>query len=78
MPCLSSCAASPRRLVKTPSFAQRICPRASSFGASQKVAPSITRSVGKRPDAPGFDRAAYHMDFNAAVLVFFRKHLLGL
>jgi predicted dienelactone hydrolase len=28
-------------------------------------------------DAPGFDRAAFHKDFNAAVLAFFRRHLLG-
>jgi predicted dienelactone hydrolase len=26
-------------------------------------------------DAPGFDRAAFHQGFNAAVLTFFRKHL---
>ena len=28
-------------------------------------------------DAPGFDRAAFHKDFDATVLVFFRKHLVG-
>jgi predicted dienelactone hydrolase len=28
-------------------------------------------------DAPGFDRAAFHKDFNAAILAFFRRHLLG-
>jgi predicted dienelactone hydrolase len=27
-------------------------------------------------DAPGFDRVAFHKDFNAAVLDFFRKHLV--
>jgi predicted dienelactone hydrolase len=26
-------------------------------------------------DAPGFDRAAFHQEFNAAVLAFFRRHL---
>lgn len=28
-------------------------------------------------DAPGFDRAAFHKDFNAAIFAFFRKHLLA-
>jgi predicted dienelactone hydrolase len=28
-------------------------------------------------DAPGFDRVAFHKAFNAEVLAFFRKHLLG-
>jgi predicted dienelactone hydrolase len=26
-------------------------------------------------DAPGFDRVAFHKEFNAAVLAFFRTHL---
>jgi hypothetical protein len=26
-------------------------------------------------DAPGFDRVAFHKDFDATVLAFFRKHL---
>jgi predicted dienelactone hydrolase len=28
-------------------------------------------------DPPGFDRAAFHKEFNAAILAFLRKHLLG-
>jgi predicted dienelactone hydrolase len=28
-------------------------------------------------DAPGFDRAAFHRDFNASVARFFREHLVG-
>jgi predicted dienelactone hydrolase len=28
-------------------------------------------------DAPGFDRAAFHEDFNAKVIAFLRKHLVG-
>ena len=28
-------------------------------------------------DAPGFDRVAFHKEFNAAVLAFLRRHLLG-
>jgi len=28
-------------------------------------------------DAPGFDRVAFHKDFNAAILTFFRNHLLS-
>ena len=35
----------------------------------QKAAPQICLSE------PGFDRAAFHADFNAAVVAFFRKHL---
>ena len=27
-------------------------------------------------DAPGFDRIAFHKEFNAAVLAFFHKHLV--
>ena len=34
----------------------------------------------KRPevcvDAPGFDRVAFHKQFNAALLAFFREHLI--
>ncbi|MCP3469130.1 hypothetical protein NLM33_02180 [Bradyrhizobium sp. CCGUVB1N3] len=26
-------------------------------------------------DRPGFDRVAFHTDFNAAILAFFRRHL---
>ena len=28
-------------------------------------------------DVPGFDRAAFHRDFNASVIKFFREHLVG-
>ena len=28
-------------------------------------------------DAPGFDRAAFHKDFNAAIISFLRRHLPG-
>jgi predicted dienelactone hydrolase len=28
-------------------------------------------------DAPGFDRAAFHKEFHADVLAFFRKYLVG-
>jgi hypothetical protein len=28
-------------------------------------------------DAPGFDRTAFHKDFNASILAFFRDHLPG-
>src|SRR5262249_1066099 len=28
-------------------------------------------------DAPGFDRAVFHKDFNAAIFAFLHKHLLG-
>jgi predicted dienelactone hydrolase len=38
--------------------------------------PEIRPSSDACIDAPGFDRAAFHKEFNAAVLVFFRKHLL--
>jgi hypothetical protein len=28
-------------------------------------------------DPPGFDRAAFHRDFNASIIGFFREHLAG-
>lgn len=28
-------------------------------------------------DVPGFDRAAFHLDFNASIIKFFREHLVG-
>jgi predicted dienelactone hydrolase len=36
--------------------------------------PALTKGPGCT-DAPGFDRAAFHREFNAAVLAFFRTHL---
>jgi predicted dienelactone hydrolase len=41
---------------------------------SQQLAAAIPRIC---TDAPGFDRAAFHRDFNASVAGFFRTHLLG-
>jgi len=41
---------------------------------------SAEQKESRRPscaDAPGFDRAAFHKEFNAAVLAFFRQHLVG-
>jgi predicted dienelactone hydrolase len=41
---------------------------------SQQLATAIPRIC---TDAPGFDRAAFHRDFNARVIRFFRAHLAG-
>nr|WP_246665356.1 dienelactone hydrolase [Rhizobium tropici] len=37
--------------------------------------PEIRPSSDACTDAPGFDRAAFHKQFNAAVVAFFRQHL---
>ena len=45
------------------------------------VAPCSAEGVKALPeicvDAGAFDRAAFHEEFNATVLAFFRKHLVG-
>jgi predicted dienelactone hydrolase len=41
---------------------------------SQQLAAAIPRIC---TDVPGFDRAAFHRDFNASVVRFFRAHLTG-
>jgi predicted dienelactone hydrolase len=45
------------------------------------IAPCSTALAGRVPDIcqdpPGFDRTAFHRDFNAAVIGFFRKQLDG-
>src|SRR3954470_12504272 len=41
---------------------------------SQQLAAAIPRIC---TDLPGFDRAAFHRDFNASVILFFREHLVG-
>lgn len=38
--------------------------------------PEIRPSSDACIDAPGFDRAAFHRDFNGAVVAFFRQHLV--
>ena len=63
-----------RRLPVKPDY--RVIPNAGHFAilapcgeALAKAAPAICK------DAPGFDRAAFHADFNAEILAFFQKHL---
>jgi predicted dienelactone hydrolase len=41
---------------------------------SQELATALPRIC---TDAPGFDRTAFHRDFNASVMRFFREHLVG-
>jgi predicted dienelactone hydrolase len=55
-----------------------VVPNAGHFGFLIPCPPTLARD---RPevctDAPDFDRAAFHKEFNAAVLAFFREHLIN-
>jgi predicted dienelactone hydrolase len=65
------------RLPSSPDF--HLVPNAIHFSFLSPCSPAEVKDFPRIcVDAPGFDRAAFHKDFNAAVLAFFRKHLLGL
>ena len=55
-----------------------LVPNAGHFAFLPPCTPGLAK---KRPDVctdrPGFDRAAFHAQFNAAALAFFRKHLVS-
>lgn len=55
-----------------------LVPNAGHFAFLPPCTPDLAK---KRPnictDRPGFDRGAFHAQFNAAALAFFRKHLAG-
>jgi hypothetical protein len=62
------------------------CPRAPIFIWSQcdpLLVPATVLARGSEGfpricvDAPGFDRVAFHKDFNAAIISFLRGHLPG-
>ncbi len=65
-----------RRLPSKPDY--HLVPNAIHFSF---LAPCSAAEVRNFPriciDAPGFDRVAFHKDFHADMLAFFRKHLLG-
>jgi predicted dienelactone hydrolase len=64
------------RLPSSPDF--HLVPNAIHFSFLPPCSPAEVKDFPRIcVDAPGFDRAAFHKDFNAAVLAFFRKHLLG-
>jgi len=51
-------------------------PGAGHFAFLAPCAPELAKSLPRIcTDRLGFDRAAFHAEFNAAVLAFFRKHL---
>ena len=66
-----------RDLPKTPDF--YLVPKAAHFAFLAPCPPELEKSSPQLcTDAPGFNRIAFHQEFNAKVLAFFRKHLAGL
>lgn len=58
--------------------AARLAPNAGHFSFLAPCSPAHARAIPRIcVDAPGFDRAAFHREFNAEVLAFFGKHLVG-
>lgn len=54
----------------------RVADNATHFGFVLPCSPALRQSKPEIcGDAPGFDRLAFHRDFNAQVLAFFQKHL---
>jgi predicted dienelactone hydrolase len=55
-----------------------VMPNAGHFAFQFICPPAVAKAVPEIcTDAPGFDRAAFPKRFNAAVLVFFREHLVN-
>jgi predicted dienelactone hydrolase len=64
------------RLASKPDY--RLAPNAIHFSFLAPCSPEETQAFARIcTDAPGFDRAAFHKEFNADVLAFFRQHLIG-
>jgi predicted dienelactone hydrolase len=56
----------------------RLVPNAGHFAFLAPCSPAQASTIPRIcVDAPGFDRVAFHKEFNAEVLAFFRKHLVG-
>lgn len=69
-----SVAALARDLPVAPDF--RVVPDAAHFAFLTPCPAELLQSAPELcSDAPGFDRVAFHREFNASVLAFFRKHL---
>jgi predicted dienelactone hydrolase len=55
-----------------------VVPNAGHFAFTMICPPALAKNNPEGcTDAPGFDRAAFHKEFNAAVLAFFRANLGG-
>jgi predicted dienelactone hydrolase len=69
-----SVAAVRRNLPKAPDW--RVAENAAHFGFLAPCSPAQLEANSEIcRDGPGFDRVAFHADFNAKVLAFFRQHL---
>ena len=56
----------------------RVVPNAGHFAFIVPCSPEAAKALPEIcVDAGAFDRAAFHKEFNAAVVTFFRKHLVG-
>ena len=56
----------------------RLAPNAGHFAFLAPCSSALANDIPRIcVDAPGFDRVAFHKQFNAEVLAFFRKHLVG-
>jgi predicted dienelactone hydrolase len=56
-----------------------LIPNSQHFDFLAPCSAELTKSVPEIcTDEQGFDRAAFHQEFDAAVVAFFRKHLLGM
>jgi predicted dienelactone hydrolase len=65
-----------RDLPDKPDF--HVVPNAAHFAFLAPCPPELEKSSPELcTDAPGFNRAAFHRQFNEMVLAFFRKHLVG-
>src|SRR5277367_2000413 len=63
-----------RDLPETPEF--HTAPNAAHFAFLAPCPPELIKSAPEIcTDAPGFDRIAFHREFDAQILTFFRKHL---
>ena len=73
---LESVAAIDRKLRLKSDF--HVVPDAGHWAFMAPCSAELTKAYPQNcVDAPGFDRVAFHRDFNVAVLAFFRKHLVG-
>jgi predicted dienelactone hydrolase len=65
-----------RNLPAKPEY--HVVPNSAHFAFIAPCSPEATKALPEIcADAGGFDRVAFHKEFNAAMLAFFRKHLVG-
>jgi predicted dienelactone hydrolase len=53
----------------------RVVPNSGHFAFLSPCPPAMTKAVPICTDASGFDRVAFHKEFNVAVIAFFQQHL---